>query len=101
VYRAAKEIGALAAVLRGIDGLVFTAGIGEHSAEIRARICDAMSWLGVELNRHSNAQHGPRISARRSQVSTWVIPTNEELLIARQTGSVLGLVESRAPAATT
>ena len=59
VYRAAKEIGALAAVLGGIDGLVFTAGIGENSAEIRRRICEASAWLGIELDEDANAQQGP------------------------------------------
>ena len=93
VYRAAKEIGALAAALRGIDGLVFTAGIGEHSAEIRARICEASSWLGIDLDEEANAQGRPRISSPDSRVSAWVIPTNEELMIARHTSSLLGLVE--------
>jgi acetate kinase len=91
VYRAAKEIGALAAVLGGIDALVFTAGIGENSAEIRRRICDASAWLGVELDEEANAGRGPLISSRRSKVSAWVIPTNEELMIARHTGTLLGL----------
>ena len=98
VYRAAKEIGALAAVLRGIDGLVFTAGIGENSPEVRRRICEACSWLGVELDTKANFAGEPRISTPRSKVSTWVVPTNEELLIARHTGSLLGLAE---PALTT
>lgn len=92
VYRAAKEIGALAAVLGGIDGLVFTAGIGENSPDIRRRICQASSWLGVELDEVANAKKGPRISTPRSKVSSWVIPTNEELMIARHTGSLLGLL---------
>ena len=96
VYRAAREIGALAAVLRGIDGLVFTAGIGERSAVIRERICDASAWLGVDLDRDANASHRTRISTRRSRTSVWVIPTNEELMIARHTGRLLGLVEERA-----
>jgi acetate kinase len=96
VYRAAKEIGALAAVLGGVDGLVFTAGIGERSAEIRERICEASAWLGIALDRHANARHGPRISRAGSTVSAWVIPTNEELMIARHTGKLLGLVEARA-----
>jgi acetate kinase len=96
VYRAAKEIGALAAVLGGIDGLVFTAGIGEHSAEIRRRICEASAWLGIELDEAANAGKGPRISKTGSGVSAWVIPTNEELVIARHTGQLLGLVEARA-----
>ena len=94
VYRAAKEIGALTAVLGGIDGLVFTAGIGENSPEIRQRICEASSWLGVDLDREANANRGPRISTKRSKVSTWVIPTNEELMIARHTGSLLGLTQA-------
>jgi acetate kinase len=93
IYRATKEIGALAAVLGGIDGLVFTAGIGENSPEIRRRICEASSWLGVELATDSNAKGGPRISTPHSSVSTWVVPTNEELMIARHTGSLLGLLE--------
>jgi acetate kinase len=80
-------------VLRGIDGLVFTAGIGENSADIRERICDASSWLGIELDREANAQSGPRISSARSRVSVWVVRTNEELMIARHTASLLGLVE--------
>ena len=91
IYRTAKEIGALAAVLGGVDGLVFTAGIGENSAEIRQRICEASSWLGVEIDTQANANKGPRISAPHSKVSAWVIPTNEELMIALHTGSLLGL----------
>jgi acetate kinase len=94
VYQAAKEIGALAAVLGGLDGLVFTAGIGENSAEIRHRICDACSWLGVELDTAANENRGPRISARKSKTSAWVIPTNEELMIAHHTGSLLGLFQA-------
>jgi len=94
VYRTAKEIGAQAAVLGGIDGLVFTAGIGENSPEIRRRICEASAWLGVELDKSANVGGGPLISTSRSKVSAWVIPTNEELMIARQTGALLGVVES-------
>ena len=96
VYRAAKEIGALAAVLGGLDGLVFTAGIGENSAEIRRRICHASSWLGVELDEEANEGKGPQLSRATSRVSVWVIPTNEELIIARNTGLLLGLIEARA-----
>jgi acetate kinase len=91
VYRAAKEIGALAAVLGGVDGLVFTAGIGENSAEIRKRICESSAWLGVALDAEANSRGGPRISTSGSKVSAWVVPTNEELMIARHTGSLLGL----------
>ena len=96
VYRAAKEIGALAAVLRGIDALVFTAGIGENSAEIRRRIGAASAWLGVEVDEGANAGKGPRISKAASRASAWVIPTNEELMIARHTGRLLGLMGDRA-----
>jgi acetate kinase len=96
VYRAAKEIGALAAVLGGIDGLVFTAGIGENSPEIRRRICEASAWLGIDLDPEANARKGPRISKPGSRVSAWAIPTNEELMIARHTGSLLGLDGIRA-----
>jgi acetate kinase len=91
VYQAAKHIGALAAVLGGVDALVFTAGIGEHSAEIRRRICEASSWLGLTLNPTANAAHEARISSAESRVSVWVVPTNEELMIARHMGSLLGL----------
>ena len=91
VYRAAKEIGALAAALGGLDALVFTAGIGENSAEIRKRISEASAWLGIELDEAANAASGPRITTPRSKVSAWVIPTNEELMIARHTRSLLGL----------
>ena len=96
VYRAAKEIGALAAVLGGVDGIVFTAGIGENSPGIRQRICDSCSWLGVELDLDANASKGPRVSSSRSKVSVWVIPTNEELMIARHTGALLGLLQTAA-----
>src|SRR5207249_8884832 len=79
VYRAAQEIGALAAVLGGVDALVFTAGMGENSVEIRRRISEASAWLGIELDQQANAGKGPRISKPHSKVSVWVIPTNEEL----------------------
>ena len=95
MYQAAKQIGALAAVLGGIDGLVFTAGIGENSAEIRKRICEASAWLGIELDDAANDRKGPRISRSGSRVSAWVIPTNEELIIARHTGVLLGLLQTR------
>jgi acetate kinase len=96
VYRAAKEIGALTAALGGLDALVFTAGIGENSPEIRRRICEASVWLGVELDAGANTKREMRISTSASRVSAWVIPTNEELMIARHTGAVLGLIEARA-----
>ena len=91
VYRAAKEIGSQAAALGGIDALVFTAGIGENSAEIRERICKASAWLGVELDPEANIAGRTRISTARSPVSAWVIATNEELMIARHTENLLVL----------
>jgi acetate kinase len=93
IYRAAKEIGALTAVLGGVDALVFTAGIGENSPEIRRRICEASSWLGVGLDAQANAIGASRISTAQSKVSAWVVPTNEELMIARHTWSLLGLMQ--------
>ncbi|MCB1702089.1 MAG: acetate/propionate family kinase [Halioglobus sp.] len=94
VYRVAKEIGALSAVLGGLDGLVFTAGIGENSAEVRRRICLASAWLGIELDSAANDAGGPLISSADSPVSAWAIPTNEELMIARHTGRLLGLTSA-------
>jgi acetate kinase len=91
VYQAAKQIGALAAVLGGVDALAFTAGIGENSAEIRRRICEASAWLGVTLNPAANARHETRISTAGSRVSALVIPTNEELMIARHMAALLGI----------
>jgi acetate kinase len=85
VYRIGRELGSLAAALGGLDAVVFTAGIGENAAAIRARVCRAAGWLGVRLDPRRNAGGGPRISEPGSQVSVWVIPTNEELMIARHT----------------
>jgi acetate kinase len=92
IYRVAREIGALAAVLGGLDGLVFTAGIGENSATIRERICRASAWLGIDVDSGANERKGPRISRSGSRVSAWVVSTNEELMIARHTAVLLGLV---------
>ena len=89
VYRIGRELGSLAAALGGLDALVFTAGIGEHSAEIRERVCRAAAWLGVELDPAANAAGGPRLSTADSRVAAWVIPTNEELMIARHTRRLL------------
>lgn len=91
VYRIQRELGSLAAALKGLDALVFTGGIGENAASIRARVCRDAGWMGVELDDEANAKHGPRISTSNSRVAAWVIPTNEELMIAQHTQSVLGL----------
>lgn len=90
VYRAVQGIGAMAATLGGLDGLVFTGGVGEHSAEVRARICRRLDWLGVDLDPEANRLDGERrIDARTSCVSVWVIPADEEAEMARQTAEML------------
>ena len=85
VYRITRELGSLAAALGGLDVLVFTAGIGEHAGPVRARVCDSAAWLGIRLDAAANLAGGPRISTADSPVSVWVVPTNEELMIARHT----------------
>ncbi|HEX9208237.1 MAG TPA: acetate/propionate family kinase [Steroidobacteraceae bacterium] len=90
VYRAARELGSLAAALGGLDALVFTAGIGENQPEIRARILHQAAWLGVELDAAANARHGPRISTAASRVAAYVVPTDEESMIARHVLGCLG-----------
>jgi acetate kinase len=89
VYRIGRELGSLAAALGGLDALVFTAGIGERAAPIRERVCRQAAWLGIELDAQANAAHGPRISTASSRIPAWVIPTNEELMIARHTRELL------------
>ena len=91
VYRTTSYIGALAAALGGLDALVFTAGIGEHAAPIRERICRGLGWLGLALDPAANSEHRQCISTPDSRVSVWVVPTNEELMIARHVEAVLGL----------
>jgi acetate kinase len=89
VYRICRELGSLAAALGGLDALVFTAGIGEHAAPIRARVCEGSAWLGIRLDAEANARGGPRISSVDSPVSVWAIATNEELMIAEHTVALL------------
>jgi acetate kinase len=89
VYRVARELGSLAAALEGIDAVVLTAGICENSPEMRARICARAAWLGLRLDEAANRAGGPRISTPDSQVSAWVIPTDEERMIAEHTLTVL------------
>ena len=88
VYRVARELGALAAAMEGIDALILTAGIGENSPEMRARICRRAAWLGLRLDESANRAGGPRISTPDSRVSAWVIPTDEERMIAEHTLAV-------------
>jgi acetate kinase len=84
-YRIGRELGSLAAAAGGLDALVFTGGIGEHAAALRERVCRDAAWLGLTLDPAANAANGPCISTPTSRVSAWVIPTNEELMIARHT----------------
>lgn len=95
IYRVAKEVGALTAVLGGLDALVFTAGIGENSPVIRHRVCEACAWLGIDLDEEANTANRPRISRATSAVAVLMIPTNEELMIARHTGRLLASPEAR------
>jgi acetate kinase len=85
VYRAGREIGSLAAALGGLDALVFTGGIGEHSSAIRAKICHQAAWLGLELDESANEATATRISTPDSKLSAWIMPTDENLMIARHT----------------
>lgn len=92
VRRCRMEIGALASTLEGLDTLVFSAGIGENSAFIRKQICEGLSWLGVELDTTANAGAGreTKISTDASRVTVWVIATDEESVIARETAGLIG-----------
>jgi acetate kinase len=90
LYRVGRELGSLAAALGGLDAIVFTAGIGENAPVVRDRICEDAAWLGVDLDPAANATGGPRITGPLSRVSAWVVPTNEELMIARHTRQLLG-----------
>jgi acetate kinase len=90
-YRVAREAGSLAAALGGLDALVFTAGIGEHSAPVRAAVCDRLRWLGVEIDLQANRESRLCLSPESAAVSTWVIPTDEERMIAEHTCATLGL----------
>ena len=89
VYRIGRELGSLVAALGGLDVLVFTGGIGERAAPIRAQVCQDAQWLGVRLDTAANRAGGPKISADDSTVPVWAIPTNEDLMIARHTYAVL------------
>jgi acetate kinase len=89
VHRIARELGSLAAALEGLDAVVFTGGIGEHAAPVREAVCRRAAWLGIALDAEANTDNGPRISTAASRTAAWVIPTNEELMIARQTRDLL------------
>ncbi len=91
VYRIVREIGSLSAALGGLDALVFTGGIGEHDAAIRSEVAEGCRWLGLCLDDAHNAQGAGRISADTSRVCAWIVPTDEESMIARHTAAVLAL----------
>jgi acetate kinase len=95
IYRIALHAGMLAAALGGLDAFVFTAGIGERSYVMRARIAEKLEWLGVTIDLTANAAGKPVISRDQSKVRMYVVPTNEELMIARHTVAVLSAVKSR------
>ena len=82
-YRICRELGSLTAALGGLDAVVFTGGIGEHAASVRARICDAAAWLGLAIDADANQTDALQINTTNSKVTVWVIPTNEELMLAR------------------
>ena len=88
-FRIRRELGGLAAAMEGLDAVVFTGGIGEHSARVRREVCAPMRWLGIELDEEANARHGQVISADGSRVTVMVVPTNEELVIARAAAAEL------------
>ncbi len=84
-YRIARELGSLTAALGGLDVLVFTGGIGEHAAAVRAKVCEQAAWLGVRMDAAANESGAQLISQQDSRVAVWVLPANEEIVIARQT----------------
>ncbi|WP_456411689.1 acetate/propionate family kinase [Oceanithermus sp.] len=88
-YRIKKYVGAYAAAMGGLDGLAFTAGVGENDAEVRARVLEGLEFLGLELDAEANARGGPRLTRPGSATEAWVIPTDEELAIAKDTERVL------------
>ncbi len=89
VYRVCRELGSLAAALAGLDALVFTAGIGEHAPEIRRRICERSGWLGIHIDGRANTRKAQVISTLDSAVPVFVIPTDEEMMIAEHTLDVI------------
>ncbi|MFA7439514.1 MAG: acetate/propionate family kinase [Sphingomonadaceae bacterium] len=89
VWRAARHAAALATTMGGLNGLIFTAGIGENSAPVRARICQHLAWLGLVTDRDANDRNDPVISAPESAITVGIIPTDEEWMIARHTLDVL------------
>lgn len=97
VYRIVRELGSLAAAMEGLDALVFTAGIGERSPEIRARVCARAAWMGIRLDEEANRRGAGRISTSDSPVPVFVIPTDEEMMIAKHSRAVVKAMNGGAP----
>ena len=91
VYQIVKFAGAYTSVLGGLDAFVFTAGIGENDPPLRAAVVQKLEWLGAKLDVAANNRNGPLISTEDSKVSLWVIPTNEELMIAQHAATLVGM----------
>lgn len=98
VHRITRELGGLAATLGGLDALVFTGGIGEHSATIRQRVCLEAAWLGVELDQPANLGHRACITTATSRTSAWVIPTNEERMLVTHAQALISQRHGGRPA---
>jgi acetate kinase len=96
VYRILRELGSLAAAMGGLDAVVFTAGIGERSAPVREKVCEKAAWLGVELDKAANAKNAQVITTGASRVPVFVIPTDEEMMIAKHTRACLGKLANAA-----
>ena len=92
-YQVTKYVGAFAAALGGLDTLIFSAGIGENVPQVRARVCERLGFLGITLNKSSNGANAAVISTPESRVTVRVIPTDEELMIAKSVCRVVGLGE--------
>ena len=91
-YKAARELLALCTILKGLDAIVFTAGIGEHSYSIREKICDWLLWLGISIDLNANKAHADIISDKNSKIMVAIIPTNEELMIVNH---VINIIEKK------
>lgn len=95
VFRCQREVGAMAAALGGIDALVFCGGIGENSSLIRSRICERLAWMGIEIDHARNAQHATVVSSDLARTTVMVVPTNEELVIARAARAAVGIAKPK------
>jgi len=96
VFRCQRELGSLAAALGGIDALIFCGGIGENARGVRARICERLGWMGIEIDPPRNAANDAVISSDMARTTVMVIPTNEELVIARAARAAVGMAREGA-----